>query len=398
MGDGLGHDRYSAVAVVLHWTIAILIIGQIAGGLYMHRLPNTSAIKFDLYQLHKSFGLTILALMLIRLGWRLMHRPPGLPSAMPPWQKWIARATHWTFYALLILTPLVGWAMVSVSPKDIPTEWFGAVHVPHLPFFDGVIDRARVEDLYKEIHEYLAFAILYLLALHVGAALKHRFVDRDNVLQSMALRSSGYWISTFAILGVLGALSGAYFLMPAGAARASVEAPTQNRNAEANWTVDYEASRLVFVGEEKGRRFEGAFSGFNAAIYFDPDNLAASWINVGVATASAVTEDELRDATLPGAEWFAVRDFPVATFVATEFRSLGGNAYEANGVLTIKDLSRDVVLSFTLDIDGEDATARGNADLIRTDFGLGAAPEWLDEEQVALEVRVEFEIVATRKD
>ncbi|MCK5750531.1 MAG: cytochrome b/b6 domain-containing protein, partial [Oricola sp.] len=83
--------RYSPVAAILHWTIAALIIGQIFGGMYMHGLPNSSPVKFDLYQLHKSFGLTVLALSLVRLGWRFTHKAPPLPAAMPGWQKFAAR-------------------------------------------------------------------------------------------------------------------------------------------------------------------------------------------------------------------------------------------------------------------------------------------------------------------
>ncbi|VAW08545.1 hypothetical protein MNBD_ALPHA05-755, partial [hydrothermal vent metagenome] len=102
----LGQKRYSSVAVALHWAIAVLILTQIASGLYMAGLPNSSSVKFDLYQLHKSFGLSILGLTLIRLGWRLAHKPPALPSFMPGWQKLIARLTHWAFYALMLITPL----------------------------------------------------------------------------------------------------------------------------------------------------------------------------------------------------------------------------------------------------------------------------------------------------
>ncbi len=390
--------RYTSVAVALHWAIAILIVGQVAVGLYMHKLPNISPIKFDLYQLHKSSGLTILALTFVRLGWRFSHRPPALPGDMPSWQKLVARATHWAFYALIFLTPLAGWAMVSASPTDIPTKWFGLAGVPHLPFFDGVANRKGVEDILKEVHEYLAFAILGLLALHVGAALKHQFFNRDGVLQSMMPRSRGQWASIAVILGALGAASGFYLFGPAPQASAAFEPTIQTENVGANWTVDYDASRLVFIGEEKGRRFEGAFEQFTAGISFDPDNLTTSSIEVEVPTASAATGDDLRDASLPGAEWFGVREFPAARFITTDIHSLGGNAYEAVGTLTIKDIGLEIMLPFTLDITGDNAIAAGGVDLVRTDFDLGAASSWLDEENVALNVRVEFEILAVRKN
>lgn len=454
--------RYTSVAVALHWAIAVLILGQIAGGLYMHDLPNTAPWKFHLYQIHKSVGLSILALTFLRLGWRLTHKVPALPDAMPGWQKLAARATHWGFYALLILTPLAGWAMVSVSPKEIPTIWFGLVDIPHLPFFEGVQDRGAVEDVFKERHMFLAFTALFLLALHAGAALKHGFIDRDGVLRSMA-PAAGAWVGIVALLAALGAgavysLNTNIFAAPARAsapvatdasgdvappaemsAAASDASPTGNavgepesepaergtepqpeaaepatkqtvktkpapaaapaaRSDQPNWTVDADASRLRFIGEEDGARFEGEFADFTALIRFDENALDQSWVRVEVRTASGATGSELRDSSLPGGEWFDVKNHPTAQFVSNDFRHIGGDAYEAAGELTIKDVARPVTLAFTLAIDGDRAHAQGSADLVRTDFGLGADSYWLDEEKVALDVRVEFEIFATRSD
>ncbi len=411
----MASERYTAVAAILHWTIAALIVGQIAGGFYMHNLPNTSPIKFDLYQLHKSFGMTILVLSLARLGWRLTHRPPALPSAMPAWEKFAARSAHWGFYALMILTPLAGWAIVSVSPTDIPTKWFGLIPVPHLPFFGGETSRT-LEEMMEERHETLAKLILVLLALHVGAALKHHFINKDNVLRSMIPEYKRQWMGAGAIVAVL--LSGTVFYLVAPGPRAASAGETVAGHSHAegeghdhgaaavgdngdrdenNWTVDYDASRLVFIGEDSGGRFEGAFSSFDADIRFDPADLDGSKIRVKVETASASTGDALRDSNLPGSEWFSVKSHPEAEFRSMEIRAMGAG-YEADGVLSIKEFEKPVTLAFDLVIDGDDAVAKGGVDLVRTDFGLGAAPSWLNDEGVALAMRVEFEIHATRKD
>ncbi len=386
--------QYSSVAIVLHWAIAILILGQIAGGLYMHNLPNASVIKFDLYQLHKSFGLSILILSLVRFGWRLAHRPPAMPDSMAVWEKLAARTVHWGFYALIILTPLAGWAMVSVSPLDIPTKYFGFLPVPHLPLGQG----EAAEDLFAEAHEYLAFAILFLLAIHVGAALKHHFWDNDHVFRAMAPARIGHWAGIAGIIGAM--LMGAviYGITPPinadHPARRSVSVVGENENG--NWSVDYDASSLKFIGEEKGRRFEGGFSEFNAKILFYPDNLEASSIAVTVSTGSAETGDEIRDSTVPGNEWFDTKDHPTATFVSNSIRSTGSGEYEADGVLTIKEYEKPITLVFLLEFDENAVKATGGADLIRTDYGLGADDSWLDDEAVSLKVRVAFEIHATR--
>jgi cytochrome b561 len=181
-------DRYTNVAVVLHWLIAFMVIGQLAGGFYMHNLSDEQAsLKFQLFQLHKSFGVTVLMLTLVRIGWRLTHKPPALPEAMPAWEKLAARGAHAGFYVLLLALPLVGWAVVSASPlaDSVQTYLFGVVHWPHLPFFTEVADRKELAHDIAEIHELLAFAMIGLMGLHVAAALKHQFVNKDEVLGHM---------------------------------------------------------------------------------------------------------------------------------------------------------------------------------------------------------------------
>ncbi len=390
--------RYSPVAAILHWAIAALIIGQIIGGKYMHGLANSSPVKFDLYQLHKSFGLTILLLSLLRLGWRFTHRAPALPAAMPDWQKFAARGTHWMFYALMILTPLAGWAIVSVSPTDIPTKWFGIIPVPHLPFFGGVTDREAVEHIMEERHELLAYAIFALLTLHVGAALKHAFIDKDGVFGSMIPKRKSTWSGLAGVFAALGAASLLY-LTGAGAPPEQATSAAHSHSAGGgDWIVDYDQSKLVFVGSENGKEFTGAFGNFQAEIEFDPDDPDDAEIRVIVSTASASTGDSLRDSNLPGTEWLDVKNHPQATFESTDVRVLGNGEYVADGSLTIKDIERPVTLNFTLDFMEDKARASGGADLIRTDFDLGKNTSWLEEEGVALAARVEFEIHAKRRD
>ncbi|MFC3303015.1 cytochrome b [Parvularcula lutaonensis] len=173
-------SRYTAVAKFLHWLIALIILIQIPFGFYMHNL-EPSEFKFTLYQLHKSAGLIVLALALFRLYWRLTHPIPPLPAAMPNWQKIVARFTHVAFYVLIIGIPLTGWAMVSASTLGIDTKIFFLIPVPHLPVPQG---EEQVE-FWIEVHELLAKATIGLLVLHVGAALKHHFHDRDDILIRM---------------------------------------------------------------------------------------------------------------------------------------------------------------------------------------------------------------------
>ncbi|MEM6414493.1 MAG: cytochrome b [Pseudomonadota bacterium] len=178
--------RYTSVAIGLHWLIAVLILGQIAGGLYMADLPFGQE-KFALYQTHKSFGITILFLSVIRLGWRLTHQPPALPEKMKNWERIAARATHLGFYGLMIGIPLGGWAVVSASPlaESVPTLLFGFIPWPHLPFFADLQNRQEVTDALSQMHSAAAYGVLFLLVLHLGAALQHQFIKRDQILLRM---------------------------------------------------------------------------------------------------------------------------------------------------------------------------------------------------------------------
>jgi cytochrome b561 len=178
-------ERYGHVAIALHWAIALAILGLLVLGVIMVRLAPGSSLQFELYQWHKSVGITVLALSLLRLGWRLANPPPPLPGTLRPWERALARGTHLGFYVLMLALPFSGWMMVSASVWKIPTVLYGIVPLPHLPVLSTLEDRKPVEDALKEVHEWLAIGMAALLALHVAGALKHHFVLRDDTLVRM---------------------------------------------------------------------------------------------------------------------------------------------------------------------------------------------------------------------
>jgi cytochrome b561 len=178
-------DRYGAVAVCLHWLIAAAVLAMLALGAVMVRLTPGSTLQFDLYQLHKSIGITVLALSVLRLGWRLANPAPPLPGSLSAWQKTLARSTHIGFYVLLIALPVSGWMMVSASVWNIPTMIFGAFELPHLPILATLPDKKPVEDALKTVHEALGWGAVALLALHVAGAFKHHVLGGENVMVRM---------------------------------------------------------------------------------------------------------------------------------------------------------------------------------------------------------------------
>lgn len=180
--------RYTAVAILLHWLIAAAILALLVMGFVMTDLTPGSHLQFVLYQLHKSVGITVLALSLLRLAWRLGHRPPALPSHMPAWERLLAHLGHFALYALMIAMPLEGWALVSASIWNIPTVLYGVIPLPHLPVLSTLADKKPVEDLLKLGHEAAAWVMIATLAGHVGAALRHHFFQHDDVLTRMLPR------------------------------------------------------------------------------------------------------------------------------------------------------------------------------------------------------------------
>lgn len=175
---------YNSVAKLLHWSIALAIVGMLALGWVMGDLPN-GAQKFALFQLHKSIGITILLLSLFRLVWRLLHKAPALPEPMPAWEKTAAKATHVLFYVLMLGMPLSGWVIVSASALNIPTMLYGLVPWPHLPIIPTLPNKRDIGHLAGGAHGFMAYGMAALIALHVGAALKHHFISRDDVVLRM---------------------------------------------------------------------------------------------------------------------------------------------------------------------------------------------------------------------
>ena len=165
---------------------------------------------------------------------------------------------------------------------------------------------------------------------------------------------------------------------------------------DGGWIVDPEKSALSFTGVQTGKSFTGAFDRFDARIDFDPEDLAASSVAVAIDMASADAGSRQRNKALPGKDWFDVKASPQAEFLSEEIVAVE-SGYEARGTLTIRDVARPLVLPFTVDIaaDGGSAVAKGGAEIIRTNFGVGQG-EWESGDWVGLGVDVGFEITAIR--
>lgn len=170
-------ERYTGTAIGLHWIAAVLILGNLAFGLYMVDLPLSPA-KLQYYSWHKWVGVTIFLLSAVRLLWRLTQPSPALPPSMPAWQRTAANASHIALYALFFAAPLTGWLFSSAA--GFQTVYFGVVPLPDL------LDKNReLADVLKLVHRFTTYTLASLAVLHSAAALKHHVVDGDDVLARM---------------------------------------------------------------------------------------------------------------------------------------------------------------------------------------------------------------------
>lgn len=195
------NKKYTTVAILLHWLVGLMILGMFALGWYMSDLPKDMAKVpavnlFDLglytvqlaepvslrsfyFNLHKSFGVTVLVLIGLRVLWRITHRPPEMPASMSLREIKISTGVHHLLYLLMVAMPVSGLIMAAYSKYGV--KWFGASLIAGL-------DNNPMREIFKEVHENIGWVLIVLIGLHVLAALKHKFINKDDVLKRMSLR------------------------------------------------------------------------------------------------------------------------------------------------------------------------------------------------------------------
>ncbi len=166
---------YGLVSKALHWLIALLILTLIGVGMYMSELDKDAPQRLQIYGLHKAFGVTVLALVLLRVAWIKLSAGPRLPAGLRHWENILSRVVKVLLYMLMLLTPVAGYLMSNAAGK--PISWFGVFDMPVL-----LAENEQWREILGELHEVFAFSMLGLVGLHVAGALKHRFVDKDPSL------------------------------------------------------------------------------------------------------------------------------------------------------------------------------------------------------------------------
>lgn len=397
--DTVSYNRYSRY---LHWLIAGLIIFMIILG---WRNEEHDSFRLSRISIHKSVGILILLLSFLRVAVRLMYKAPPDPP-MPKWQLWAAKTLHVGFYVVMIAMPLTGWLMVSTSVRPIPV--LGAISStlawPHLP----VPQSHDVHEIFEFLHKLIAKILIYgMIPLHVLAALKHQFVDKDTVVEHMVPGLKPRPILNWRWLLPIGVVTAAIALGygiyrgtpekggegPHGDATASMDAMASETNVSAStsasisapssvatssnaaataWTVDRASTKINFSASFQGEAVNGGFSRYTADIAFSPDALDASHVKVTIDLASVASGDKDRDDSLKSDSFFNIAAFPKAVFEAKSFTRKDATHFVAHGRLTMHGVTRPQDLPFTLAIKDRIANMTAATSLDRTAFGVGS--------------------------
>ncbi|NNE57182.1 MAG: nickel-dependent hydrogenase, b-type cytochrome subunit/YceI-like family protein [Hellea sp.] len=357
-------QRYNHVSITLHWVMAALILFMIWLGLNMEDDQNR-------YQLHKSIGITLLILTVARIIWRLFNKPPPLPHSVKPIEARLSKLVQFGFYALMLMVPLGGWLLVSISEFRVPTVLYGIISWPSLP-----LPRS------KETAEVVAFihgnagkwGFGFLLLLHVVGALKHEIVDKDGVLKRMIpglgktdppAVSKGIFITLFVSIGLFATIA----LIPVIATSLSAQSQ-QHDSISTNWTMLENSGSIHFAGTLESKPFDGEFENWDAQIAFYARDLENSEVLVTVDLASASTGTKIYDDSLIEEEWFDVSSDPTASVRLTNFQATP-YGFAADAALTLKGQTVSAPFYFTLEIEGDTTTMKGETSFSRTSLSLG---------------------------
>lgn len=398
--------QYGRIAKTFHWLTALLIFGMLPLGFYMVWLAP-GPLKFDLYQLHKSIGMTILLLVILRMGWKLSNPKPKPPDTLKKWEVVFSRLVHGVLYLTLFFMPLTGWLLTSAS--EFPNKYFGLFDVPDLVGKDEGLYEAM-----SEAHEIIAFIIIAAVFFHVAGALKHYFVDRDQTLQRMLPPSLspyfgpivyGIVFVTFLVFALTAVLIYQAEIKPDSGGGEDVKAsetpkmavPSHKEAAQSGWQILKPESEIGFTVDVYGKPFSGVFKSFSGGIKFDPAKPEDSDITVSVKTDSVESGNEERDGYIVEPAWLDAGTYPKATVVVTTIKKEADGQFRLFGDLTLKGVTRKIEMPFSYSEDqspeGLHARAQGAFMLKRQDFGIGTG-QWASGQTVGEDVEVNIRLHA----
>jgi cytochrome b561 len=281
-------EKFGLTARAFHWLIAVLILMLLMMGYQMGTLPM-GPDKLWVIGLHKSLGITVLALGVMRLIWRILNAPPPALHSHAKWEKFLAKTIHVVFYISIIGMPLSGWIMSSAS--EYPVNFYGWFNIPSI-----VAKNHDLAEAMESVHELFALGLMGSVVLHIAGALKHRLIDNDDTLNRMG---ANIVIAALALcwMGLVG------WVMISDNPDLNEDKKPVIAQAEAdvhvsgdgNWAIVKEASAIEFTFTQYGQSVKSNFANWDGQIVFDKDNLAVSRADIRIDAASLKTGSDERN-------------------------------------------------------------------------------------------------------
>jgi cytochrome b561/polyisoprenoid-binding protein YceI len=387
---------YGTVARSLHWLTALLILTNFPLGVIADNLPfdtsEAAALKAQLFSVHKTLGVAIFFVALVRILWALIGDKPVPLHPTRRLETFVAEVVHWSLYLSLVVVPLSGWIHHAAVEGFAPILWPFGQGLPFLPTSETVASVAGTA------HWLFTQVLLASIVLHILGALKHAIIDADLTMARMTSGSIAGKpmgepqpiLPAIVALALFAAGGAAAWAMasrsPEAPGATTAEAP-QTTEAAGNWQV---AEGTLSLGvQQMGASVAGSLPVWTAAITFD-EITGTGTVQVDI-DATQVTLGSVSDQA-KGPEFFDTATHPTARFTADI--TPAGDAFEAKGILSLRGAEVPVTLPFTLQINGDTATMAGSLTLDRRDFGMG--PSYTDEKTVGFAVIVDVALTANR--
>ncbi|MHA1128737.1 MAG: YceI family protein, partial [Alphaproteobacteria bacterium] len=354
--------------------------------------PEEIAQVLWTFSLHKTLGMTMLGVSILRILWAIRGPKPALLNTENRLETFAAEITHWILYIAILLTPIAGWF------RHAATEGFAKIWWPFGQDIFFIPKNERLSEFFASMHWILAILMATSILAHIGGALKHFVIDRDKTLQRMLplIDTSGVVAKgehssapKWAAFGLFGAI---ILTMGTLALNRPEAAQTELQVTSSEWIVAPESTLAISI-KQLGADVSGQFDNWTADIRFDPDNLPDASVTVTVAMDSlslgSVTDQAQSDGFL------AASEFTTAIFTANDFTLIEDGSYIANGTLKLRGITAPLTLGFTLNINGNTAEMQGTTQIVRLDYGVGAK-DMPDDSTLGFMVEVSVDLRATR--
>lgn len=388
--------RYGSVAKVFHWLTALLILTLIPLGVVAHELPyETSeqlALKATLFSAHKTLGVTVFFVALLRIFWALTQPKPAPIHPDRKLETGVAEIVHWLLYGSLVLMPLTGWIHHAATDGFAPIWWPFGQDLPFVPKSESLAG------LSGGLHHMFANVLILAVALHIAGALKHQVIDKDATLSRMwfgtteagETRATHSKAPALVALAIWGAALG-FGVFGATADREETDTGEALASVESEWAV--QDGTLSIAVTQLGSEVGGSFSDWTAAISFDEGAAGPKvgtvevTIAIGSLTLGSVTKEAL------GADFLNQDGFPEAVYSADLLRE--GDGYVADGALTLRGVTLPLRFPIDLTVEGDRAEAEGSTAVDRRDFRVGE--KQTDEASLGFGVSIGWNLIAERQ-